>query len=94
MFDTKSNTKQIILFNYIMSKDTYGIMPDSSLMRMIEELKMIEGLDEGVKLDYISHKISQGIALDAEEKNILLTTLALHGSDTFFDESMELVRVK
>lgn len=94
MFDQRDNTKQLILLNYLTSKGTYDFLPLDKLSELVTELRSIEGLDEGVKLDYIQNKIDQGIELDEEEFQVLLTTLSLHGTDKFFDEKFGLVRVQ
>lgn len=97
MFDSESdNTKQMILLNYLRAKQTYELLlqKDSDLLSMVTELRNLEGLDEGIKLDYITNKIEQGISIDEYERNTVISTLALHSSTKFYDEKFGLVRVQ
>lgn len=92
--EINNNVKQSILLGYFIKGGNYSILSPRDLLTMIRELKEVYGLDEGVKLDYIEHKITSGIELDEDENMLLLSTISLYGQDKFFDENMELVRVQ
>ena len=89
MFD--KNIIELIIMKYKNAKVSLGQMylPEQ-LMAVIDEMRLYEGLDEGISLGYIQDKIAGGLELSDEDTEDILATLSLHQNPTLIDEKGEI----